>query len=214
MGRDAEVASDLGRRLRAARLKRGATQRMMATLAGVSPATWSRLEVGAGGSVPLRTWILAADALGLDLIAPEVIRPPFDRSIRRLLEPGGWRPGRRIGDVRWYDRAPRRQRGLRTLLPAERVAVRVVPVLVDGPQEWSTLRAVVEASRRAAPEDTAIGGVLVVVDTSANRRLARDPRRRSDVPWLRALRDPGVAMPARLGWVWLAPRGTHLLPAG
>ena len=214
MGRRADVAADWGGRLRSARLQRGASQRDVAAQASISQATWSRMEIGSGGAVPLGTWVEAADVLGLDLVPPEPLDRSYDGSIDRLMETGGWRAGGRVGDARWFDRDARRRPGLRTLLPAERAVVRVVSVLVDEAREWARLGSGVETVRRATPSGFGVSGLLLVVRTSPNRRRTRDRSRRSDGRWLMALRDPGAAMPLRTGWVWLAPRGTHLLPGG
>jgi transcriptional regulator with XRE-family HTH domain len=206
------VARDWGRRLRSARLRRGGSQRASATAAGTSQAAWSRLERGRGATAPLKTWVQVSEVVGLDLFPPEARDLPHDASIRRLLEFGGWDRGERIGDARCYDREPRRHPALRALLPAERVVIRAVPVLVDERQEWVALRDAIELVRSESSADRTVAGILMIVATSANRRMARDLQHRSDGRWLRALRDPGVAMPTWPGVVWLAPRGTHLLP--
>jgi transcriptional regulator with XRE-family HTH domain len=214
MERSEEVASHFGIRLRRARHRLGRSQALMATDAGTSQPTWSRLERGQGAGVPLSTWVDAADAAGVDLFPVELASPSFDRGMQRLLEAGGWAPGERIGAARCYDREPRPRPGLRGILPAERAVVLVVPILIDERAESRLLRDVVSEVRARSAPDRSVAGVLLVTRDSANRRMAGDPNRHSDGQWLSALRDPGVAMPLRSGWVWLAPRGTHLLPGG
>lgn len=212
---DEDVLLALGKRIRAARLTAGLDQRHVATIAGTSSSTISRMELGHGGRVPLDTWLAVAEALGLPPLVWSRREIPFGVALEHLATCGGWHRSGVRPDGIVLDRDPRPMAGLRHVqLPAERAVLVGVAVLTDPDAERRRVgRAIAEVSRTTAP-GRLVSGTLVVSRTGMNTRIAGSLRGWSDGPWLSALRDPGVAMPGRAGWVWVAPRGTHLLPGG
>jgi transcriptional regulator with XRE-family HTH domain len=212
---DEEILLALGKRIRSVRLRAGLDQRHVAAAAGTSPSTVGRMEIGHGGRVSLDTWLAVAEALGLPPLGwarPEV---PFGVVMEGIAEAGGWRRSGLHADALIVDREPRPMAGLRHVqLPAERAVILGIPVLSDPDVEWRRLRRAIDDVHRSAPAGRSVCGVLIVSRHGSNTRMAGPSRGRSDGPWLRTLRDPGTAMPSRPGWVWLAPRGTHLLPGG
>ncbi len=209
-----EQAVDLGIRLRRDRHRRGLSQARLAEAVGISTSMLSRMELGAGLTVPLGVWLRVEAALGTDLFAPAQTMP-FDAAVRSLLRKGAWVPTGADPHRLWFDREPRPVPGLRYLQsPAERAVVRVADVLIDPELEWERLALLAAEVRVATTPGRMVQGVLLVLAVEDNRRRAGREGRRSTGPWVRALRDPDARMPERPGWVWLARRGTHLLPVG
>jgi transcriptional regulator with XRE-family HTH domain len=66
--RNREQLAALGGKLRAARLRRRATQQAMAALAGISRSSWSDVERGLGGGHTMDTWQRVGLAVGTSLI--------------------------------------------------------------------------------------------------------------------------------------------------
>lgn len=64
--RSTAIALSLGRDVREGRNRRSMTQRAAADKVGISQTSWSRIERGLGGQVPLQTWV----ALGIVLDRP------------------------------------------------------------------------------------------------------------------------------------------------
>lgn len=209
-----EQAVDIGIRLRRNRYRRGLTQGQLAEAAGISTSMLSRMELGAGLTVPLGVWLRVEAALGVDLFAPAQTTP-FAAAVTALLRRGGWVPAGADADRLWFDREPRPVPGLRYLQrPAERAVVRVADVLTDPELEWRRLVRHADDVRMATTSGRSVQGVLLVIAAEDNRRRSGREGRRSSGPWVRALRDPDAGMPERPGWVWLARRGTHLLSVG
>lgn len=210
-----EVAFDWGLRIRARRHRRGLTQQDVAQMSGVPTSTQSRMELGRGAVVPLGTWVAVAAALDEDLFG-EVRDDPgvYLEAIRRIAEAGAWSMSGRTGPTVWLDRAARTAGSWRPWpLPAERVLIRVVVTVTDIETDRCRLAGDVRDLLGRTPVGCPVGGLLVVVRTTSNaRRLSGAPAARSSGGWFRALTSPGSRMPTYPGVVWLAPRGTHLLP--
>lgn len=210
----ADIAFELGQRLRVSRLGEGLTQVEVAERAGTSRSTVSRLELGRGGSVPLDTWAAVGEAAGAGLFGT-----PIDRTavcvaaLARLAADGGWDlVGAELGTA-WFDRPAHRYR-IRTtsLRPAERVVVRIVTVLTDPAAEHLRLTRSVEDHGSMVDHGRAVAGVLVVLRSSSNLRISGRASRRSSYRWLMAIRDREALMPSWPGLVWMTWQGTHLLP--
>lgn len=175
-----------------------------------------RMESGDGARVPLDAWARVAIALETPLFAePHDDSDVYLAAIERLFAGGAWTVAERLrGELR-LERPVRPSRSSpRVQLPAERIIVRARPLVIDPYREWERTRDAADAARRASSPGLVVQGLLVLVRTGHNlRRLgARQWMRRSVPGWLGAARDPAVAVPDRTGWLWLTPRGTHLLP--
>jgi hypothetical protein len=210
-----DIAFDLGRRLRHQRYRADLTQEEAAATAGTSASTISRMELGQGATVPLGVWLDVAGAVGSDLFAwrrgPEGIH--LDAFARLALE-GEWvLAGRRV-DVCWFDRAAHPIRYVSTVLrPPERVVVRIVTVLTALPVEVGRLASDVSEIASTTAPGRSVAGMVLVVRSARNVRIAGAGARRSTGGWIRAIRDPRARMPSRPGVVWMTSGGTHLLPA-
>jgi transcriptional regulator with XRE-family HTH domain len=214
-GLTAEVAFDLGKRIREGRLRRGMRQLDVEAATGVSTSTISRMELGHGMATPLGAWLDVASAVGVDLFSvpadPDRI---YRAAIAMALAGGGWRMGGRRGIV-WFDRAARQDPRLRNLrLPAERVVVRIARVVTQLDVEFDRLEASVREVRATSPPGLVVQGALILIRTSATvRRVGRRWTGRSTPGWISAFRSSLARIPPRAGSIWLEPRGTHLLPA-
>ena len=212
-----DVAVDLGRRVRSGRLQSCRTLADVAIETGVSPSTQSRVELGRGGGVSLATWVRLGDAAGVALFDDE----PDDlgvypAALTRLVSRGGWAPAGRENETLWFDRPSRAVPGLRNVQrPAERAVIRLLRTLTHVGYELGRLRDDIEAARSIAPPGMAINGAIVVVRTSATLRTAKaHDLGWSHIAWVSALRSEEGRLPMTRGWVWMARRGTHLLPRG
>lgn len=210
-----DTVFDLGRQVRAQRVRTGLTQAEIAATAGTSPSTISRMELGHGGTVPLGLWLSVADAVGANVIAAPRGRESIHLdAFAQLALDGGWVLGGRHGDACWFDRPPHPIRYVSTVLrPAERLVVRVVTVLTDLRVESERLASDVAGIHATTDAGRAVAGLVLVVRTARNVRIAGRESRRSSGAWFRAIRGPRAGMPAWPGVVWMTPRGTHLLPA-
>ena len=210
-----DVAFDLGRCVRSGRLHLGRTLAAVATETGVSPSTQSRVELGRGSGVSLATWVRLGDAAGVALFdGPPDDLGAYPAALTRLVGRGGWAPVDRVGSTLWFDRPSRAVPGLRNVdRPAERVVIRLLRTLTDVDHEQERLGEDVGSARTAVPPGMACNGTIVVVRTSATVRTAKaHDLGRSHAGWVSALRSVEGRMPMSRGWVWMAPRGTHLLP--
>jgi hypothetical protein len=210
-----DAAYEMGVRLRADRHRLGLTQCDVATRSGVSPSTLSRMELGHGGDVPLRSWIAVSVVLGHDLIPATPNRTgAYVVALTRLVDLGGWTLGGRRREVVWFDRPPRPILGYRRLqAPAERAVLAIIETMTDLDVAYARLERDVDAVRTITPPGLEVAGALVVIRSTANRRrLSATVGRRSSAPWVTALSSPTTTMPDRSGLVWLAARGTNLLP--
>jgi transcriptional regulator with XRE-family HTH domain len=163
--------SDIGRELRLARLNHDLSQRVAARAAGVSPATWSRLERGLGPSEHLRELARALAVVGHDLRlnAYPAGSPLRDVAHVRLLE--AFR--RRLGPgVRWRTEVPLPRPGDRrswdglALVPPVRVGVKAETRAHDS-QELQ--RRLAGKRRDGAVEHV----ILLLADTRHNRAFLR-----------------------------------------
>ena len=212
-----DVAFTFGVRIRAARFRGSLTLADVQERTGISTSTQSRMELGQGAGVALGTWDALATAVGADLFAPpQDERGIYPAALASLMRVGAWSMAAHRIDALWFDRPPRPFAAPRSgQLPAERAVVRLIRTVTDIAEEHERLRALVDAARDEAPPGLAVAGVIVAVrSTDAVRRAARAGCRLSDGRWLRVLQDPRIRMPHWPGWVWLAPRATHLLPWG
>jgi DNA-binding XRE family transcriptional regulator len=211
-----DIAFDLGRRLRDARIHCGLTQEQVGRASGLSTSTVSRMELGHGAAVSLAAWVTVADVVGAAVI--ETSRGGADMhldAVSRLMAIGGWvLAGRTTADA-WFDRPVRPNTTFRHVqLPAERAVVRIVRTVTDLDVERDRLLATTQDLRAAAPGGLAMAGLLVIPRSTNNRRRSRSYQRLSTSGWILALRSSEARMPLRPGVVWLAPRGTHWLPVG
>ena len=219
-----DVVHDLGVRLRRARLACGLTQREVAALCRVSQSVISRMELGSGKSTPIATWVAAAMAVGLDLLAGPAAGPAFGRdAVLAEAREGGWALASIVGTVMTLDRAPRLVPGLvrKRLVAGERVAVLLVDVLTDLDAMDEASRAAERVARRNLPAGWSVGRLVVLRQTAANRRRMTESRRSAQAAypdsgsaWIGALVSPVSTMPRRPGLVWIDRRGTRLVPTG
>jgi transcriptional regulator with XRE-family HTH domain len=211
-----EVAFNLGRRLRDARLRRGLTLAEVAIESGISTSAVSRMELGNGAAAPLAAWVAVARTVAVRLFPS--FRDDTDvylAAVTNLMAIGGWEVGGRSSDGDWFDRPARPNPHFRHVQdPHERVVVRIVRTLTNLDVERYRLVAAVHGVAIAAPQGVAVAGLLVVPRSTNNRRRARSIHRLSTSGWILALRSSEARMPLRPGVVWLAPRGTHWLPVG
>ncbi len=216
MGQADEVAFDLGRRVREARLRRGMTLAEVATECGLSTSATSRLELGKGAAAPLADWLAVAETVGVDLFRPaRDDAGVYLAAVTNLMAIGGWTPGGRSADGTWFDRPARPNRHFRHVQdPHERVLVRIVPTVTDLQVEVDRIMAAVRASFVSTPHGLVVEGLIVVPRSTNNRRRARPTQRLSSMGWIPALRSSEVRMPPYRGVVWLASRGTNWLSAG
>jgi hypothetical protein len=211
-----EIAFDLGRRLRDARLCLGMTLGEVAAATGVSTSALSRMELGKGANAPLVAWVTVAETVKADIFRPERKDPDvYLPAVTNLMAIGGWAPSGRSSGGTWFDRPARPNAHFRHVQhPHERVLVRIVPTVTDIGVEWHRLVADIRDVAAAMPQGLAIAGLLVIPRSTNNRRRARAHHRLSSSGWIGALRSTEARMPLRSGAVWLAPRGTHWLPVG
>ncbi len=211
-----EIAFDLGRRVRSARLRRGATQGEIAAATGISTSTLSRIELGKGAAVPLASWVTVAQEVGLDLFRPlHIDADVYLAAVTNLMAIGGWAPSGRSDDGSWFDRPARPSPHFQHVqLPHERVLVRIEPTVTDLSVAVKRLVDAVRRSYESTPPGLEVEGLLIIPRSTNNRRRALPTQRLSSMGWIAALRSSQVRMPPIRGVVWLAYRGTNWLPAG
>jgi transcriptional regulator with XRE-family HTH domain len=232
-----DLARELGKALRLARLHRGLTQRQAADQAGISPSMWSHLETARDGRTTLATVNRAGLALGSRLRAymteASAADQPRDAAHLRAQEliirtalGGGWRalPEALI------DREARSSRAADVLLRrgSDYALVDVWDWFDDVGAAGRSLSRRLDAVERHAiarmvgddPLPTA-SGCWVVRATRRNRGLVSDHRHffqallpGSSAAWLAALSSPTAAMPPEPALVWVAVNGKQLFPVG
>ena len=172
------IAANLGRDLRATRLRRRLTQRQLADATGISQAEISKLEAGRGAHTALETWV----AIGIALDRPIAIG--FSRDVATPLSDAGHLAAQelvirtaRAADWRATFEAPADpgRSGWTTDVLLEREAV----VLVEIWNRLDDLGAAARSTDRklaiiaAAHPDRSVRSLWLLVDTAANRAIAR-----------------------------------------
>lgn len=218
-----DIAATLGDRLRRARHGGRWRQADVAERAGVSQATISRMELGGGGSMTLDTWSAVASAAGVRLTAdlrfmPDAPREaaPAARRCHALIADeargGGWTAVTEIADdvIETVLVRP-----LRSEVAIVRVWDSIASVDAAGRELLSAIE--LERERRGTAVD--VGGLVVVLYTTGNRRRVAQARAilREVVPasgarWVNALRHPRLPMPDAPGLIWATPDGSRIRP--
>jgi transcriptional regulator with XRE-family HTH domain len=224
------VARRIGTGLKEARLAQGLRQADAAGAAGITQPHYSRIERGREPGATLQTLCACAAALNVQLAAFVQAMPGADlpRDIEHLRRQnlvvttaatGGWTaiPEANLDEGRWsrsidvlLSRAARR----------EAAVVEIWDLLLDGGEAMRGLAAKVGALRQRLGPEWRVQGLLVVRGTHRNRALVRELGRlfasRYPAPstdWLRALTDPGSAMPNAGGFAWTSVAGDRLTTA-
>jgi transcriptional regulator with XRE-family HTH domain len=225
------VGRRIGVGLRESRFALRLSQTKAADRAGISQASWSRVERGVAGAASLETLASCAAAVGAQLAAFIEARPGTDlprdmEHLRRqelvieLARGGDWAAQPELA----IDPRAERSRSIDVHLArfggAERAIVEIVDLMTDGGAELRNLTDKVAAVRRVAGDGARARGLLVLRATARNRATVaefpglfatRFPG--SSSQWLRALADPAVAMPDGDGLVWSTVRGDRLFAA-
>jgi transcriptional regulator with XRE-family HTH domain len=229
--RAANVGRRIGIGLRDSRLALGLAQTEVADRAGISQASWSRIERGVAGAASLATLSACAAAVGTQLAAFIEARPGSDlprdsEHLRRqelvieLARGGGWSAQPELA----IDPRAERSRSIDVHLArfggAERAVVEIVDLMTDGGAELRNLADKVAAVRRTAASGSRVRGLLILRATARNRAtLAEFPGvfaarfTGSSSQWLRALSDSATAMPDGDGIAWSTVRGDRLVAA-
>ena len=236
-----ELAGRLGLTLKDARKQRRLTQRQAAQIAGLSPSTWSWLEIGRDGRVTMATLNRAAMALGSGLNAylkqTSAASQPRDavhlrnqELVIRAAVPGGWQslPEELI------DREARTSRAADVLLcrvtkgqPTHYALIEIWDWFDDvgaAARDWG--RRLEAVDRYAIARMVTDGplprtsGCWVVRATQRNRSLVNEHRGffRSRFPgsahaWLTALTNPAATMPGQPALLWVTVNGARLFPS-
>jgi transcriptional regulator with XRE-family HTH domain len=221
----------IGIGLRESRLALRLSQTEAADRAGISQASWSRIERGIAGAASLETLASCAAAVGTQLAAFIEARPGADlprdvEHLRRqelviaLARRGGWTAQPELAIDPRAERSRSIDVHLARFAGAERAVVEVVDLMTDGGAEFRNLTDKVSAVRRMAGDGARVRGLLVLRATARNRAtVAEFPGlfaarfTGSSSQWLRALADPAVAMPDGDGLAWSTVRGERLLAA-
>lgn len=227
--RSTAISLALGREVREGRIRLSMSQRIVSAKVGISQTSWSRIERGLGGHVPLQTWV----AIGIALDRPLAVgfsrplgeaRGPVDAGHLEIQE-------HILGHARATGRHGTFELPTRPTDPARSTDVGVRDdrhrVLIQT-ECWNTfgdLGAAIRATNRKAAEAAAhatatqvgdtepyrVATVWVVRATAANRALlARYPHivdaafPGSSRGWCRAL-TAGTEPPAKPGIVWFDP---------
>jgi transcriptional regulator with XRE-family HTH domain len=236
--RAADVARHLGRALRDARNRRGATQRKTASVAGLAQSTWSKLETGDGADVTLIVWARAARSVGVDLRAylegatatdqpRDAMHLRAQELIVRSASVGGWRSQLE----RTIDLDATRSRSADVVL-TRRDELALVEVhdwlsdVGDAFRSWDRRLATVErrAIAIAPPGSDASAlracGIWALRGTRANRRLVAEHRGLwrarfpgSSAAWLAALAHRDRTMPSEPALVWVSVTGDRFIAA-
>jgi hypothetical protein len=223
-------AIQAGLEVRRARIGLRLTQLEVGQQAGISQSMVSRMELGRGSGLPLRSWIAVGDVVGVTFqpaTTPPGVEPFGLRAIVLLASRGGWQRERSIaspvGSILVLGRPQRLIQGVRTtrLTSAACAVVLVADVVADVPALQRSLSAAIAGVRREVGVRTDVGGLLVVRRTRHNkRRLAETwdaagwATRQAGGRWIAALRSAEVAVPLRPGLVWMDARATRLIPLG
>lgn len=228
--RNLEQLAVLGADLRRARLRRRLTQEQLASRAGISRASVSRIERGLGGGQTVDTWQRVALAVGTPLIV-KLQRDPLEETAdagHLAMQELILRLGRQIGALRSFELASRSSEPWRSSDVGLRVDRRRQLWLIEcwnsvgdvGSGARSSNRKVAEAEALAV----ALGGARpyevrscwVLRDTARNRALVRRYPEvfatrfpGSSRGWVGAL-TAGAEPPAEAGLVWCDLSATRL----
>ncbi len=227
--RAAYLGSRLGTGLRDARTRAGRTQEACAAIARISQARWSDLERGRGANAPLRTWAIAAAAVGQELAAfldqaPGADLPRDIEHLRRqsaLVEretAGGWAVAPEMPVV--AGESGRVIDALLTRATTREAAVfEVWDLLLDVGAAFRSFDEKLAAVRARLPGWT-VSGAWIIRGTRRNRTLvaelaplfgARFPA--SGVSWLRSLDSDVAAMPGQPALLWTDTAGAKIRAA-
>jgi transcriptional regulator with XRE-family HTH domain len=227
--RAATVGRRIGNGLRDSRLALRLPQTEAAQRAGISQASWSRVERGIAGAASLETLACCAAAVGTQLAAFIEARPGADlprdiEHLRRqelvieLARPGGWTAQPELAIDPHAERSRSIDVHLARFNGAELAVVEIVDLVTDGGAEFRNLTDKVAAVRRTWANGARVRGLLVLRATARNRAtVAEFPAlfaarfTGSSSQWLRALADPAIAMPDGDGIVWSSARGDRLV---
>jgi transcriptional regulator with XRE-family HTH domain len=227
--RAASVGRRVGLGLRESRLALRLPQSEAAHRAGISQASWSRVERGLGGAASLETLACCAAAVGTQLAAFIEARPGADlprdiEHLRRqelvieLARRGGWTAQPELAIDPRADRSRSIDVHLARFSGAELAVVEIVDLMTDGGAELRNLTDKVAAIRRNAADGARVRGLLVLRATARNRATVGEfpgvfaaRFTGSSRQWLRALADPTIAMPEGDGLVWSSVRGDRLV---
>lgn len=207
-----EQLAALGGKVRAARLRRRATQQAMAALAGISRSSWSDVERGLGGGRTMDTWQRIALALGTPLIVdvPRAVTNDTADAGHLAIQELMLGLGRRTGFAGFFELPTKPSEPWRSTDVALRNDARRLLVLEEcwntigdvGAATRSTNRKVAEAEALAVAlgggRPYAVRSVWVVRATARNRALV------GRYPEIFGRAFPGSSH----GWVAALTRGT------
>jgi transcriptional regulator with XRE-family HTH domain len=201
--RAAIVGRRIGIGLRDSRLALRLTQTEAAERAGISQASWSRVELGVAGAASLEAHASCAAAVGTQLAAFIEARPganlPRDiEHLRRqelvieLGRRGGWSAQPELAIDPRAERSRSIDVHLARLGGAERAIVEIVDLVTERGAEFRNLTDKVAAIRRSAADGPRVRGLLVLRATARNRATVAGSRACSR-PGSRVLRANGCA---------------------
>jgi transcriptional regulator with XRE-family HTH domain len=217
------------------------TQAEAAQIGGLSPSTWSWLEIGHDGRVTVATLNRAASVVGTELnlflsSATSTSQPRDAIHLRgqelvlRVADSGDWKGL----PEEFIDRDARTSRAVDVLLhrrthvqPACYALIEIWTWFADvgaAIRDWGRrLEAVDRYAMARMVGDVPvprISGCWIVRATRRNRQLLREHRNffRSRFPgssraWLDALTDPATPMPGKPAILWMSVAGDRLFPA-
>lgn len=225
-------AFGLGAHVRAARLRRGWTQRLLGGRVGLTASRIGQIERGDGRGVSLEAWYGLGQALETYLkveFGRDRFEEPTDAGHLGMQELV-LRLGRSAGRTRTFELPTRPTDPALSVDVGLRDDRQRVLLLNECWNTFGSINAAVRSTRRKMAEAealaVAIGGegepyrvaaCWVVRDTKRNREIvARYPEifastfTGSSAAWVRALTDPDASPPDGLGLVWCDVRATRL----
>jgi transcriptional regulator with XRE-family HTH domain len=221
-----DAAAHLGVELRRARQRCRMRQGDVASRIGCSQSMISRMELGAGANMPLATWAAAAQAVDLRLVVdlvdtrPDLLREDASlalrchRTITREARAGDWSVVTEI-------RSRFGHQEVETVLTraSHSVVVHAWDVVTRVAARLEMLQASIDRERSRS-DGLAVGGLIIVPSTQANRRRMTEERALlgGAVPalaadWYAALRNAHRPVPIDPGVLWVDRHASRLLPA-
>ena len=187
------------------------TQEHLAAIVAVDQSTISRIELGRGANVDLRTWVAIGDLVGLDMafIPASTDRVAAGHAlIASTAMPGGWAATTTVDEM-VLQRGP------------DRIVVhvwdRVTSVDVDTDRLMTSVAREEAVARRAGGRAS---GLVVIPTARGNRRRISELRfQLRDIftapgrAWHRCLIHPALPMPSDLGILWAFADLGRLRPA-